>query len=358
MPAAISIRCNARWRRNDAGGADVSRRDDRLAFAHEAGELPLPDTGTIAVLRAAPTGLYTHLGPDRFLCQQGFRPLHDRLAGEGLTVSPDRPASAAAAIVFATRFRGDTLGAVAEALALVPPGGVIVVTGARTEGIDALMRQISAAIPLEGRMSKAHGRVFHFRRPEILPDAASAWAEDYELRPNAAGFVTGPGMFSPDHPDPGSERLASHAEGRLGGAVADLGAGWGWLAARLLAANPEITSLDLHEAEARALEAARRNVTDPRAAFHWSDVTRLTGQRYDWIVTNPPFHRGRAAEPELGAAFITAAAQLLKPAGRLLLVANRSLPYEATLARSFRTVTPLSEDSAYKVIEAERPRTS
>ncbi len=356
MPADISIRCNARWKRNDPGGANVSRRNDRLALAHAAGELPLPEEGTIAVLRAAPTDLYTRLGQGRFLCQQSGRPLHDRLLGEGLAVSSDPPPSASAAIVFATRFRSDTLGAVADALATVPPGAVIVVTGARSEGIDALMRQIGAALPLDGRMSKAHGRVFHLRRPEILPEAVSVWAQDYALRPNAAGFVTGPGMFSPDHPDPGSERLATHAEGRLGGAVADLGAGWGWLSARLLAANPEIVSLDLHEAEARALEAARRNVTDSRASFYWSDVTRLSGRRYDWAITNPPFHQGRAAEPELGAAFITAAARLLKPAGRLLLVANRSLPYEATLARTFRTVTLLVEDSVYKVIEAARPK--
>lgn len=336
----------------------MSRRDDRLLLAREAGELPLPDEGMIAVLRASTSGLYATVGSHRFLCQQGFRPLHDRLAGEGLAVSPDTPGSAAAAIVFATRSRSDSLGAVAEALALVPPGAVVAVTGARTDGIDALMRQIGSVMPLDGRMSKAHGRVFHFRRPVQLPTEVESWAADHALRPNAAGFMTGPGMFSPDHPDPGSERLASHAQGRLGGAVADFGAGWGWLAARLLATNPEIATLDLHEAEARALEAARRNVTDPRASFHWSDVTRLTGSGYDWVVSNPPFHRGRAAEPELGVSFITAAARLLKPAGSLLLVANRSLPYEATLARVFRSVTPLAEDEAYKVIEAKRPVTA
>ena len=82
-------------------------------------------------------------------------------------------------------------------------------------------------------------------------------------------------MFSPDGVDPGSRRLAEAFAGRLKGRVADLGAGWGWLAQAALARCPEIAELDLYEAEALALDAARANVTDPRARFHWTDVARL-----------------------------------------------------------------------------------
>ena len=77
---------------------------------------------------------------------------------------------------------------------------------------------------------------------------------------------------------------------------------------------------------------------------------------YDAVIANPPFHQGRAAEPDLGAAFIAAAARILKPSGRLLLVANRQLPYEAAVAAAFRHWEKLAEDGVYKVIQAERPR--
>ena len=74
------------------------------------------------------------------------------------------------------------------------------------------------------------------------------------------------------------------------------------------------------------------------------------------MIANPPFHQGRAAEPDLGAAFIAAAARILKPSGRLLLVANRQLPYEAALAAALPPAgEKLSEDGAYKVFAAERP---
>ncbi|MBA3325767.1 MAG: methyltransferase, partial [Rhodobacteraceae bacterium] len=179
---------------------------------------------------------------------------------------------------------------------------------------------------------------------------------------NAAGFVTEAGLFSADGPDPGSQRLAAAfdagAGSRLKGRVADLGAGWGWLAHEALVRCPGISSIDLYEAEARALDAARCNVPDPRAAFHWADVRTLrrADPAHDAVIANPPFHAGRAAEPELGRAFVAAAARLLKPSGRFLMVANRQLPYEAALDAAFGRWEKLSENGAFKVIAAERPR--
>jgi 16S rRNA (guanine1207-N2)-methyltransferase len=340
-------------------GAGVAGRRDRLALAFEAGDLPLPESGPILVIGAEPSALYARVGSGRFRCEQPFRPTHDRLAAEGLAAGPRLvdETGAAMAIVPVPRQRAEALGRLARALALVPPGGTVLLDGAKTDGVDALIRQVAAVLPLAGRLAKAHGRLAWFTRPEALPEAVGVWAEAAALRPNDDGFVTAPGMFSPDHADPGSQRLAAQFDARLSGRVADLGAGWGWLAARALAGCPGITLLDLYEADARALDAARLNVPDPRAAFHWVDVARIARPQpaYDWVIANPPFHRGRAAEPGLGVAFIDAAARILKPTGSLLLVANRQLPYEAALARRFRDHTTLSEDAAYKVIAAERP---
>lgn len=61
---------------------------------------------------------------------------------------------------------------------------------------------------------------------------------------------------------------------------------------------------------------------------------------------NPPFHEGRVTDVSLGQSFIAAAASRLKPGGRLLMVANRQLPYELTLKGLFKTVTLLEEAEA------------
>jgi 16S rRNA (guanine1207-N2)-methyltransferase len=331
---------------------------DRLALAFETGALALPAAGPVLVLRAAPSPFLDLVPPDRLRCVQTFRPLHDALAERGHAVATTAEGPAAMVVAVLTRSRPEILGNVARGLALLVPGGTLVLNGAKTDGVDALARHVAEVLPLAGTYVKAHGRVVWLTRPATLPDAVADWTRDAAPRRNADGFLTAPGMFSAERVDPGSLRLAAAFRGRLRGRVADLGAGWGWLAHAALSRCPEIMALDLHEAEAQALDAARANVTDARAAFHWSDVTRLGRgvPPYDAVITNPPFHQGRAAEPDLGAAFIAAAARILKPDGRLLLVANRQLPYEAPLGAAFRHVEKLAEDPAYKVLAAERPR--
>jgi 16S rRNA (guanine1207-N2)-methyltransferase len=85
---------------------------------------------------------------------------------------------------------------------------------------------------------------------------------------------------------------------------------------------------------------------------HWHDITTGIDQRYDAVVSNPPFHQGRADLPDLGRAFIARAANALVSHGRLLLVANRHLPYEGTLAAHFEQVHTVIEQDGFKVIEA------
>ena len=101
---------------------------------------------------------------------------------------------------------------------------------------------------------------------------------------------------------------------------------------------------------ARGNLAGRANV-----AFHWHDVTQGLSTHYDTIVMNPPFHaQSRADRPDLGRRFIEVAAQALRPRGRLVLVANRHLPYEAVLGERFAQVRVLEDTGGFKVLEAVR----
>lgn len=334
-------------------------KTDRLAFALEAGEITLPAAGDVLVLRAEPSAFLHALPASRLACEQSDRRLHDRLQAAGVPVEPRLEREAAALVVVnLTRSKAESRGNVARGFRMLAPGGVLLLNGNKTDGIDSIAREIGRVIPPAGACAKAHGRVVSFPCPEILPQQVSEWAAGAELLRNADGDWTRPGMFSPDGADPGSVLLASVFGPSIRGVVADLGAGWGYLARACLAASPEVARLDLFEAEQLALDAAQRNVTDSRAAFHWTDVTSLgrADGAYDVVFSNPPFHAGRAADPEVGAGFIAAAARLLKPSGRFLMVANRHLPYEARLEAAFRTWSPLMETREFKILQATTPR--
>ena len=77
-------------------------------------------------------------------------------------------------------------------------------------------------------------------------------------------------------------------------------------------------------------------MSDSRAHFHWADAVAWTADEpIDTVVMNPPFHTSRSADPALGQGFITSAARNLTRNGNLWMVANRHLPYEATLSEMF-----------------------
>jgi 16S rRNA (guanine1207-N2)-methyltransferase len=326
---------------------------DRWTLALEAGEFSLPP-GPVVVLRAQGDGDYAALGD--VTCVQGFAPDHDRLAARGLPVAVEVPegASYAAALLQIVKARAGTLASIAEALMVLRPGGLLMVDGQKEEGIEAILKVLKGAFAIDGVLSKAHGKLIWLTRPEVLPEAVMGWMP--EPHETEDGYVTVPGGFSADGPDRGSELLVALVP-EVKGRVADLGAGWGYVAGEILAEQDGIESFDLIEADHAMLEAAETNIDDPRARFHWADVTRFEPEApYDVIVSNPPFHHGRRADPALGRAFIAAAARMLAPRGRFYMVANRHLPYEDALKAAFGTGRLLGELEGYKIYEAAKPK--
>jgi len=326
----------------------------RLPLALSEGLLPVPPEGRIAVFGAGALDDLSALPAARVTVVQGFRPDHDALGARGLHVTPG-PAEGpfAAAVVCLPRARAAAGARIAAAMAAVVPGGPVLVDGQKHDGIEAALAACRARATVAGPISKAHGKCF------ALAADATAFA-DLAARPRTieGGFVTLPGVFSADGPDPGSALLAAHLPAGMAGRVADLGGGWGYLG-RAVLARDGVARLDLVEADHDALACARENLAgDPRAHLHWADATApeaLPAGAFDWVVTNPPFHTGRAADPALGRAFLHAAARLLAPHGTALIVANTRLPYEATLAEAFAEIARIAEAPGYKLLAARRP---
>ncbi len=323
----------------------------RLSMALESGAVTLPGTGRIALFRPRATHDLSALPVPRLDAIQGFFPEHRALVRAGIRtlLAPDRDARYSAAVVFLPRARDEAQALVARARDIA---GQVIVDGQKTDGVDSMLKAIRRNGAQPGEVwSKAHGKVFSFTGGSF-----EHWKTP-DLRAIGGGFVTAPGVFSADAPDPGSQALIAALPAGLRGRICDLGAGWGFLAAQVLKHHPGVQECHLVEAEHRALECARRNVADPRAHFHWADALDFRpGPTFDHVVTNPPFHTGRAADPGLGRGFIAAAPGLLRANGTLWLVANRHLPYEQNLSEAFAEVAEVAGDRAFKVFRARRPR--
>lgn len=349
---------------NPTGAASALTDDllQSLLLPINSGAIAVPADGSWLFLRAR-TGIPVQaLDRTRLDCEQSFKPFADALERDGFTVGAnahDYPL----VLVLPPRQREEARALLANALIRVAPGGTLVAAMANSEGARSGEADLARLAGPVRSLSKHKCRVFWVRPTPDNVDAAlrESWAALDAPRPIADGrFVSRPGLFAWDRIDPASALLAAQLPDDLCGRGADLGAGFGYLAHHVLTRCPAVTAMDLFEAQSRALELARINLAGfaDRVAlgFHWHDVTTGIGSGYDFIVTNPPFHIDRYDQPGLGRAFIVAAGQALRPGGRLFLVANRHLPYEAALGEGFGEVRTRVQSGGFKVIEAVKGR--
>lgn len=271
----------------------------------------------------------------------------DSLSAQGWRVVTDDSGAAAAAVVFLPRARAQAQARIAAAAAALAEGASLWVDGQKTDGIDAILREMRNLAPVDEVLSRGHGKIFRVTVP------AGDWLpQEWTARDltTADGFVTRAGVFSADGADPGSQMLAAALPDKLPTRIVDLGAGWGWLSAQILR-HASVETLHLVESDHDALALARRNLSDPRAQFHWADATTFRlPEPVNGVIMNPPFHDGRAADPQIGARFIRTAAGLLTTAGRLWMVANRHLPYEMVLAEHFANHAEIAGDTRFKIL--------
>jgi len=317
----------------------------RLTTAIIDGLLPLGD-GRICVIRPQAGYDVSALPRDRVSICHTFFPEYSAWDAAGFPVSKDiTPCDIA--IVVVPRAKALARAMIAEAARVAR---IVVVDGYKTDGIDSLWKGARKRLGDLPSVAKDHGRMFWMEPADSFAD----WIAPAPAKGDH-GYYTAAGVFSEGGIDRGSAALVDVLPKKLPARLADLGAGWGYLSDAVLQRGG-VRSLDLIEAEALSLACARRNVLDERAAFHWADATAFTTDKgYDGIVMNPPFHAGRASDPTLGRAFIQSAQRLLAPHGKLWMVANRHLPYEATLRECFRNVDELDGNGAFKIFHATRP---
>ncbi len=258
-----------------------------------------------------------------------------------------------------------------DAFALLRVGGRCAIAGATNEGIR------SAATALEtlfgsGRVL-AKDRTHHVvvatkQRDEpasrALADNLFVVGDAFHemtatLRGEEITLFTRPGVFSWDHLDEATRILADAMTVRPGERVLDLGCGAGALgivASRLSGGAP-VTLLD---ADAEAVRSATRSVDVAgieSARVMTSDIAEVVlGETFEVVVTNPPFHVGKATDLDVPLQFIEDAWSVLGDGGRLYLVANRTLPYERAIFQRFGNIDTVHDGRRFKVLSAVRAR--
>ena len=326
---------------------------DALSLALERGIAGEPGNGLWRYYNASPLSGLSEDWKNSLVCAQEFRPSYLALKQNGYTTFDDMeeklPSKGGMFLLGKDRKWNEFQ--LAHLWNRFGEGARILVAGDKKGGIQSIRKWFGEHAEITDSFSKFHSVVFWADKKHANQDLPHL-----EIVRQSEDYFIADGVFSSNGPDKGSKLLVEHFDNRIGGRVADLGAGWGYLSGELLKRTSKKIDLHLFEADRHALKLAEKSLgrqIGQGEHFHWIDVTtEFPKKPYNWVIMNPPFHLGRASEPDLGKRFIEVAASTLPSGGRLLMVANRNLPYEKTLEAKFKRFEKLSERDGFKVFEA------
>ncbi|HJT58765.1 MAG TPA: methyltransferase [Ktedonobacteraceae bacterium] len=228
------------------------------------------------------------------------------------------------------------------AMYALKPGGSLYVTGAKDRGILSVAKRLQECFGNVETLTISKGqRVVCSRKTET-----QTAREAQVVQPLLASFADG-------DLDEGTRILLEALEVHTTDIALDIGCGVGFIGLHiaLLASKGQVTMVD---ASLAAVDMARHRVEQSGLSnvqvLPSDGIQAVRFQRFDLVVTNPPFHLGGVQTTATAERFIREAAQVLRPRGRFYLVANRFLKYEPTLRACFKTVEEVGGDTRYKVL--------
>ena len=247
----------------------------------------------------------------------------------------------------------------------VRPGAELWLVGRLRAGARAFRSLIEKTFGATARAHTGrHSVLYHVLSPSTEPALASAdrWTQTYafDFLGHSVSVVSLPGVFSHGRLDPGTNMLMGGLTRppRPTARILDFGCGAGTIGAALKLGWPRC-HIDMIDRSALALEASSRTLAANGLTTDnlWpSDTFSHIRERYDLIVSNPPFHDGIRTDHSVAEKLVREAPDHLRPGGKLRIVANRFLRYAPLLKASLGTTQVLTEDGAYRVIEATRKR--
>ncbi|MCW8833197.1 MAG: methyltransferase [Colwellia sp.] len=156
------------------------------------------------------------------------------------------------------------------------------------------------------------------------------WFKHYQLNINDIDLTIAslPGVFSQKKLDTGTALLLDNLPKMMQGKVLDFGCGAGVISCFVGKKFPQ-TQLSLLDVSALAITSAKKTLAINNLSGHVfaSNSLSTVGEKFDHIVSNPPFHQGTKTSYQATEDFLKGINTFMKNKANITLVANSFLQY-------------------------------
>ncbi|WP_073603326.1 16S rRNA (guanine(1207)-N(2))-methyltransferase RsmC [Vibrio aerogenes] len=163
-----------------------------------------------------------------------------------------------------------------------------------------------------------------------------------------------PGVFSHGRLDDGSKLLLETLK-EPRGKVLDFGCGAGVIGVVAASQNSGIR-LSMCDVSALAIESAKATLAANGldGEVFPSDVYSDIHEKYDYIISNPPFHSGLETNYHAAESLLSRAPEYLNQHGQLVIVANSFLKYSPLIEQAFGQCQTLAKNSRFAIYQAQQ----
>ena len=254
----------------------------------------------------------------------------------------------------------------AACVPLLKPGGQVWLVGENKSGVKSAYKKLNSGLENVGKVEGARHCLLYTGEKQAESPAFNydSWVKTWtqEVAGKSITLKSLPGVFGHGKLDVGTQLFLEQLEKHkfmsqvCDARMLDFGCGDGvisiWLA---LHTNAAITASDDSAlAMASTKMSCEANGVMEKMSFVGSNGLSQVKGRFNYIFSNPPFHRGTNTDYSIAESFILGSKQHLTLNGELFIVANDFLRYPATIDAVLGSHTRLNRAQGFAIYHARQ----
>jgi 16S rRNA (guanine1207-N2)-methyltransferase len=163
-----------------------------------------------------------------------------------------------------------------------------------------------------------------------------------------------PGVFSQQKIDVGTALLLSNLPSKMAGNILDFGCGAGVISC-FIGKRFIDTHLSLLDVSALALASAQESLLLNDLSGHVFPSNSLSNvnEKYQHVVSNPPFHQGLKTHYQASEDFLAGINKKLNKQGNITIVANSFLRYQPIMQENIGNTRAITKEQGFTIYQAQ-----